>query len=88
MPCFCDPYATNFVPRALNRVLNKEDRLVEVAEGDVTTGDLLVRIETDGTRWVHGCCLDHGGRHNTAAFLPRDGQVDVWMRQQCATREA
>lgn len=77
MSCACAPYATDFIPRALTEA----DRLVEVEEGDVTTGDLLVRIETDGTRWVHGCCLSHGGRHNTAAFLPKDGQVDVWMRK-------
>ncbi len=79
--CFCAPYATNFHPRALNRVLNDDDRLVAIPDSEVTAGDLLVRIETDGTRWVHGCCMDHGGHHNTAAFLPQGGQVDVWMRK-------
>jgi hypothetical protein len=83
MSCACAPYATNSLPRPLTRA----DRLVEVPESEVTTGDLLVRIETDGLRWVHGCCLGHGGRHNTAAFLPQGGQVDVWMRKAPATEE-
>lgn len=77
MSCACAPHATNSLPRPLTRA----DRLVEVPESEVTTGDLLVRVETDGLRWVHGCCLGHGGRHNTAAFPPTGGQVDVWMRK-------